>query len=121
LAHSAATSSDIGSPASRAALRFAATDIAHSIACRFASSASWLTANSIADLSFSHTRGTAPQTVGRTSGSAAAIARPSETTVIWVPNISWPYRAVIRSAMCADGRNEVIRSPNWIPSTASRP
>ncbi len=102
------------------AARLAATDIAHSIACRFASSVSWLTVNSIPALSFSHTRGTAPQIVGRTSGNAAAMARPSDTTVTWVPNISWPYRPVIRSAMCADGKNDVIRSPNRMPSTASR-
>ncbi|MBP2324437.1 hypothetical protein JOF56_004822 [Kibdelosporangium banguiense] len=55
--------------------------------------------------------------MGRQSGSAAAISAGEATTVIWVPNTSWKYRAVMRSAMCADGRNEVIRSPNSIGST----
>ncbi|COU89927.1 Uncharacterised protein [Mycobacterium tuberculosis] len=96
-----------------------ATDIAHANACRFISSVSRATVNSIPALSFSQTRGTAPHTVGRTSGSAAAIVRASATAVTWVPNISCRYSPVIRSAMCADGRKDVTRSPNRIPSTSS--
>ena len=79
--HSAANSLDGASPASRTAAFFAATDIAHCRAWRFASSGSWVVANSIAALSFSHTRGTAPHVVGCTSDNAAAISRASETTV----------------------------------------
>ena len=46
----------------------------------------------------------APQTVGRTSGRAAAMARTSATVVTWVPNTSWKYTLIKRSAMCAVGR-----------------
>ena len=88
-AHSAATSSGTGSPATSASAFFAATASPHCNPMRFVSSGSFAAANSIAALSFSHTRGTAPQIVGRTSGSAAAMARGSETVVIWVPNTSW--------------------------------
>ena len=118
-AHSAATSSGTGSPATSAAAFFAATDRPHCNPIRFVSSGSFAAANSIAALSFSHTRGTAPQIVGRTSGSAPAMARGSETVVIWVPNTSWRYSAPIRSAMWAVGRNDVLRSPNRTPSTSS--
>ena len=41
---------------------------------------------SSAALSFSHTRGTAPQIVGRTSGSAATTARGSATDVTVKPS-----------------------------------
>ena len=56
--------------------------------------------------------------MGRQSGSAAATWLGSGTTVIWVPNTICMYRQVSRSAMCADGMYEVMRSPNSTGSTA---
>ena len=54
--------------------------------------------------------------MGRQSGSAAATWLGSGTTVIWVPNTICMYRQVSRSAMCADGMYEVMRSPKNIQS-----
>ena len=56
-AHSAATSSGTGSPATSASAFFAATARPHCKPIRFVSSGSFAAANSIAALSFSHTRG----------------------------------------------------------------
>ena len=89
LAHSAATSSGTGCPASWYSLRSAPTASAHRIPCLRVSSGSFATTNSMAAASFSHTRGTAPQMVGRRSASAAAISFGSDTVVTWVPNTSW--------------------------------
>jgi len=77
----------------------AATPSAHRSAALVDSSGSLATENSIAALNFSHTRGTAPQIVGRASTSAAASWARSGTTVIWVPKYSCRYSAVNRSAL----------------------
>ena len=97
---------------------FAATPSAHCSPCRVVSSGSFATANSIAAFSFSHTRGTAPQIVGRQSGSAAAIcARIGHDGDLGAEHfLACTARPADRR--CArTGRNEVIRSPNSMPST----
>ena len=90
---------------------------AHSASFFFLASGSAATLASMPILIFSQTRGTANQIVGRASGSAVAIDRGSAMWVTWTPLIAWKYCADARSAMCADGRNDVIRSPKETSTT----
>ena len=75
---------------------------------------------SSAALSFSQIRGTEPQTVGLTSGRCATTSRGSAIEVTVLPQHD---RALVvgaqRSAMWAEGRNEVLRPPGVAGSRAT--